>query len=464
MKTTTDLWEHQQKAVDFAVRKMEQGYPGVLWSMGMRTGKTLTAFRLMERIGARRALVLAPPKALDVWEEQAQIHTDGDTLVTALRGTSREQAYRAASIMEHAADHVLVVPYTTVWREPLREVLHKLAPAFDLLILDESHRVKTPNSKTSRAALYIGNLIPHRVALSGKPLPNSILDAWAQFRIIAPGVFPRTYTEFRNNYAVMDPRYPGRVYYYKSENAADFSERYGRVVLEVSRGVLKLTESTHTEVRVDLPPKAKRVYEDLKKTLVSELESGELITVPSAMDKIGRLQQMANGFVYLDAGAVRIHTEKQEALQEFLEDLEDWEKVVVFYRYREDGIMASLAAEAAERRIYWLNGEHNHIGLWRDYPSGAVLLSQIQAGSEAVNLSAARHCVFYSPDFSVSNFEQAKARIHGPDQTRPVHYTYIVTRGTVDRQIYRSLETKADIIRQFVAGKLDLDAPEELTG
>ena len=78
--------------------------------------------------------------------------------------------------------------------------------------------------------------------------------------------------------------------------------------------------------------------------------------------------------------------------------------------------------------------------------SGGVILVQISAGAEGVDLTAARYCIYCSLCHSLKDYSQSRKRIHRPGQTRPVSYYHIVAEGTIDEEIYAALEAKEEVV------------------
>ena len=177
----------------------------------------------------------------------------------------------------------------------------------------------------------------------------------------------------------------------------------------------------------------------------------------NALVKTTRLQQITSGFVAVqpndfEAEGLRIqhlHDTKAERLAELLEDLGD-EPVAVFCRFRHDieaihRICADLGKKSLE-----LSGSKKEHPMWKD-GHAQVLVVQIRAGAEGVDLTRAAHCVFYSVSHSLGDYEQALARIHRPGQTRSVNYYHVVTRDTIDQSIYAALKSKASVIESVVS-------------
>ena len=84
-----------------------------------------------------------------------------------------------------------------------------------------------------------------------------------------------------------------------------------------------------------------------------------------------------------------------------------------------------------------------------------MLVVQIQAGAEGVDMTRANHAVYFSLPHSLALYNQSRARLYRPGQTRPVSFMHIIAAGTVDEGVYRALERKEDIIEGIRAGTFD---------
>ena len=79
-----------------------------------------------------------------------------------------------------------------------------------------------------------------------------------------------------------------------------------------------------------------------------------------------------------------------------------------------------------------------------------VFVGQIAAAGLGITLTAASMMVFYSLDYSMSNFEQAKARIHRVSQTENCHYIYLTCKNTVDVKVLKALRNKVNLAKSLV--------------
>lgn len=70
-------------------------------------------------------------------------------------------------------------------------------------------------------------------------------------------------------------------------------------------------------------------------------------------------------------------------------------------------------------------------------------------------MTCASHAVYFSLPHSLALYEQSKARLHRPGQSRPVSFLHLIAEGTVDEAMYSSLQRKRDVIDEIRAGTFD---------
>ena len=435
-----NLWQHQQDSVDF-ILPLKAG--GLFHEMGV--GKTLCALELLRRWKTNFAVVVAPKAVLQVWEREAKKHFNGHFNVTVLKGTLSARTKQAEQAIRHQGS-IVVVNYEAVWREPLASLLLKSLPG--AIILDEAHKIKAPGGKASRFLAKLGHLARRRLALTGTPMPHSPLDTYAMYRFLDPHIFGFSFTRFRARYAVMGG-YGG--YEIKGwVNLEELHQKMYSIAYRVrSEDVLDLPETMDETLTFELSPKAKKIYADLEKHLIAEIETGE-ITAANAMVKLLRLQQLTGGWLRADESerVEQVDTGKAELLKELLEGMGE-EQVVVFCRFHQD--LESIAAACTDLGLTYaeLSGRRNELQTWEEYKA-QVLMALVQAGSLGIDLTQARYAVYYSTGFSLGEYMQSRARVHRPGQTRKVVYYHLCAEGTVDIKIMRALEKREDLVRHIV--------------
>ena len=449
----TQPWRHQRAAFKFCLDKFAAGMHGILLAMGMGTGKTLVACLVLLHLLAKRILIAAPLRVVQVWITEIERHVGIERVVVALdedagsvakKKELAEQKMRLAETLN--VPFICVINYDSAWREPFASWAEK--QRWDLVILDEAHRIKSPSGKASLFFKRLRKLAAYRIALTGTPMPHGPMDVFAIFRALDITIFGPAFSPFRAKYAVMGGYQSKQITGYQKLD--ELEALMGRITFRVGPEVLDLPPATHVTYHCDLGPEARRVYKDLDTDFVAEYLTG-LITAANALVKLTRLQQVANGVVKDDNGIEhRIDIAKQKLLADTLEDIGKDEPAVVFCRFHLDLDAVHEACQTHGYTSLELSGRRDELKQWQD--GGAqVLAVQIQAGGVGVNLTRARFCIYFSLSFSLGDYEQSEKRVHRPGQTRPVEYIHLVARNTVDVKIMRALEKRAEIVESILA-------------
>ncbi len=452
------LWAHQSAGVEYA-----EGLPGCLWDVGMGAGKTRMALAVILR---RRGVVLVvcPKAVIPAWREEVEKFCPGDIEVVELvKGTTAAKATKLrAAVATHEAQStrplIVVVNYESAWRGALGAAI--MRQPWSVVVADEVQRLKTAGGKASRYMARLAVRVPQRLGLSGTPCPHSPLDAYGVFRFLDRRIFGTSNARFKMRYAIFGG-YEGReVIGYQNED--EYRENFYSITYKVGREVLDLPAEHHVYRRFDLPPRALRIYKQLAKTFVADLESGTLIAA-HALTRLLRLQQVTSGYlptqddVGQTIGLEFIHNARVDMLFEILDELPPAEPVVIFCRFRPDLEAVHVAAARADRRSCELSGSRNDL---REWQAGGppVIAVQIQSGAEGIDLTRAAIAIYYSLDFSLGRYEQSLRRIHRPGQERPVTYVHLLARGTVDESIYSALRKRRNVLDEILGRRATVAA------
>jgi len=451
LKTTP--WRHQIEAFRFAMERLLRGAGATLLALEMGVGKTLVALMVLAALAARRILICCPLRVVPVWQQQIERHLALPLIVVTLDDNAGSVANKKKLAEEKlrlaeatGRPLVVIINYDSVWRAPFAEWAEK--QHWDLIIADESHRLKAPGGKASLAFKRLRSRARARLALTGTPLPHSPLDAYAQFRFLDPSIFGPSFAAFRQKYAVMGGFQKKQVTGFQHLDELEALMR--TITFRVSKDVLDLPPETHVTFECDLSAEALRVYRDLEEDFVAEVRDGR-VTAANAMVKLLRLQQVAGGWVKTDDGQYRrIDSAKQKLLADTLEDIGAGEPVVVFCRFHADLDAVHEAAKTAGFQSLELSGRRDELACWQS-GEAQVLAVQISAGGVGVDLTRARYSIYYSLSFSLGEYDQALSRVHRPGQTRPVEHIHLVARNTVDVKIMRALEARAEVVESVLA-------------
>lgn len=462
------MFRHQVRAANMALiqlsSKPSAGF-GLLFEMGC--GKTLTAIAIMGALYCQhkitRVLVVAPSSVCSVWPHDLAAFAAFPYEVRVLLGEKKQRLEALHSLTDYpnTANRLLVavINYEATHREGIFEALDGYAA--DLIVCDESQRIKNPRAAQSRAVQMLGDRAACRLILSGTPVQNSAIDLYSQYRFLDPGVFGANFYAFRNRYCQMGGYGGHEVVGFQQMD--ELVRKEHSIALRVTKAeCLDLPGQTFVRRYVQLEPAARRLYAQIARASCAELENGERVTASIVLTKLLRLMQLTGGFVQADGGdrPQQAGSAKLDALADILEDYvqEAGQKLVVFARFRpEIGAICRLL-EGRGIRYGRIDGEvpmdqrGTIVETFQQDPGVKVFVAQIQTAGLGITLHAASAAVFYSLDFNYANYAQALARIHRIGQAQPVTYIHLLAEHTVDEQVLDALERKEDLARTIVDG------------
>jgi SNF2 family DNA or RNA helicase len=449
---TTSAWAHQRQAFWFGAT-----LPAVMLAMDMGTGKSLVAAAIVRHADAQAVLVCGPLSACGVWAREFSRHLPGQYNVLVLNKGGVAKKLTAA--IEHLRlcrarreRSVIAINYESAWREPMADFLIKAA--FDALIMDESHRLKTHNGRASKFFTKLAAGIPKRLCLTGTPMPHSPLDIFAQYRALDPSIFGRVFTAFRLHYAVMGGFNNHEVVRFK--NLDDLHQRYARIAYRITKDeAIELPPRTDTTREFTLSDRALSVYASLEDHFWAMVEGGE-ITVANALVELLRLQQCTSGYVKTDDGIEsEVDTGKADLLDDIIEDYGDFKKhpLVVFSRFHHDLDKVKALAMLHGLAYGEVSGRQKDLTPHATIPDGIDIMGvQIQSGGVGIDLSRAHTAVYYSIGWSLGDYLQSRDRLHRPGQVNRVTYIHLIAAGTIDEVQYAALQKRQDLVEGVLAG------------
>ena len=446
---------------------MRKGY-ALLFEQGC--GKTLTAIAIMGRLyldrKIKKLLVLAPLSVCPVWPKEFEqyadfpVHCINLPEVTAVRQrkTLLDDLSKGRS---WDGLNVVVTNYEILRKPAMTKVMQDWGP--DAVICDESQRIKNPQAQQSKAAWGMGDIAKYKLILSGTPVCNTPLDYFSQYRFLDPSIFGRSFYAFRNRYAhvggfqnheVLGVRRLGEL----SSKAHSIASRVRK------EDALDLPEYVTQTLYCDLEPEARAAYDTLERVGAIELDAVGKVTAPMVITRMMRLAQLTGGyFVGMNGNApeeapLNISSAKMFLLKDTVKDLIDaGHKIVVFCRfvpeilllqevisamYKQTGLMQDrdivrvmYGATPAEER-------GRIVEEFQTDPDVKVFIAQTHTAGLGITLHAADTCIFYSPDFSYTDYAQARDRIHRGGQTRKCTCIHLCCRNTIDELAFKAIEQK----------------------
>lgn len=436
----TVLRDYQKEGRDKAIAVMENDGGGFMLIPEQRTGKTLTALSIAEhfRIETPWLVIVCPKVAIPVW-----IKAIKDEYA---RGTFAE--YIILNYEQYVAN-----------RKKWYEWGKKHQGRF-FMVADESHLIKARGASRSRVIRHIGKYAKYRLALTGTPIANGLIDAWAQFNFINPGIFGPFDDELdKETGELIQEHFNGRYirwggykkhqivgYRHEKEFNRIFHQYSYRITLREAKkqGGQPSLKLKMTKYLLDLDNRSQFHYDEMMEELQTVVD-GEKVKAKNVLACVVKLQQITGGFLKKEDGSyLTLGREKLEKLHEIVRSLPARSKFLVICRYiheieRVSRFLANLGVTSAIVR-----GGQPFDG---KFHCDAIVM-QIQSGM-AVDMSQADAIVFYSTDYSYLNFEQARFRILSYAKGH-ARYFFLLVRGTVDEQIFEAVTRKKNLAKLVI--------------
>lgn len=475
-----NLYKHQIRGANMALRafgaldaKTPGGGFGELFEMGC--GKTLTTIAVagaLYNLGKiDRVLVVAPTSVCSVWPHDLNQFATFPWEARVLLGDKKKRL-KALNELENwpfKALRIAVINYESTHREGIFEALVAYKP--DLIVCDESQRIKNPSAAQSKALHKLGDAAPFRMILSGTPVQNNAVDLYSQYRFLDPAVYGANFYAFKNRYCIMGGYGQHQIVGYR--NMDELVEKEHSVAYRVTKEeCLDLPQQTFINRYVQFTDAEQAIYEQLRKSSFLELETGENVTATTILTMYLRLMQLTGGFLTADESTrpKQVNTAKLDALADIVDDyvVDAGKKLVIFARFRAE--IAAIENLLRLRKIQYgsiygdvpMEERGKIVEDFQTNPDTKVFVAQIQTAGLGITLHAASTAVFYSYDYNYANYAQALARIHRIGQRLPVTYIHLVVDGSIDEKILAALENKEDMAKTVVDSWREvLTAPEK---
>lgn len=364
----------------------------------------------------------------------------------------------------------------------------------DLVIVDESHKIKGVSSHISTMMDRIGQTVKRRIILTGTVMPAGPLDVFAQWRFLDPYEFgdPQpdgsvrrsTFASFEARFAVKAPIYgpmgPQKVTGYR--NIDELQTRMGRrATVARKQDELDLPPVIPMIVPVMLSPAEKQAYQEMKKGLATQFVGGGSVMAASKLTQMLRLRQITAGHLPDDKGVIRdigfskVNTVRSIAFDQLPEE----KRIVIFclFRHEFETLVKRLQSGPTERAtvVLGINGDtpnneriaiRQRFGVSaKDDPTRMILVAQIKTLSLAVNeLVTAQNVIFASLSQERDDLIQAIDRLNRIGQVgASVNVYFVEAPRTIDTVIHKSHDNRTDLeaaVLRHILGDDDNELPE----
>ena len=407
----------------------------------MGLGKTLQAIALLAKIHEkkrRRSLVIMPKSLIYNWENEIARFTP-QLKIGVYYGINRD--FKSLEDVQ-----VVLTTYGTVRNDIENLMKHK----FEIIVLDESQNIKNINSQTTKAVLLLN--AKKRIALSGTPIENNLLELYSLFRFLNPSMFG-TVQMFTNNYIVPIQKYSD------TSTIKELRKKiYPFLLRRVKKEVLKdLPDKIEKLIYVDMNDEHRKYYEERRKYFYSMLEKNN--TVNGEVDKFFVLQAINELRHIVSSPEInnrKIISSKKEVLMEnIIEAIENGHKVLVFVNYLSS--VERICESLKENKIKFLKmtgqtkDRQSLVDKFQNDSRYKAFVMTLKTGGVGLNLVSADTIFIYDPWWNKTVENQAIDRAYRLGQDKTVFAYKIIMKNTIEEKILKLQEMKNKLLDDLIS-------------
>lgn len=409
----------------------------------MGAGKTRIACLWADGKPAGPRWVVCPPVAMPVWQEE--IWKWLNLRAWLVEGSRANKI----SYLRSGWNGWLIISYQTF--RSLQNYMFNTDPPL-VAVLDESQTIKNPKAQVTKATHAWLKNVAFKAILTGTPTSQSELDLWSQWYFLDKGAtFGTSFYGFRQYYFAPDNM--GWNWTLKAGMARIINAKMLSTGPIMQEEEIDLPPQTYSRVYVE-PSKAQRKHYDaiLKEFRTASSRTGEtIVDTQWAFVQLLHLRRICCGFLKADDGTMyKLSTEKYTTLLGLLDEFLPKYKVVIWTTWiaERKAVSDALKAKGINHVVYRggmaTRDRREVVRRFQQDPTIRVFLGSVSAGGKAITLSAASRVIYTSNTYSVDTRLQSEKRTHriGSEIHKRIHYTDILTKGTVEEDILSALQTR----------------------
>ena len=407
----------------------------------MGLGKTLQAIALLSNLHEekkKKSIVIMPKSLIYNWENEIKKFSP-KLKVGVYYGINRD--FSSLKKVD-----VILTTYGTIRNDIENLLEHK----FDLLILDESQNIKNINSQTTKAVLLLN--AKKRVALSGTPIENNLLELYSLFRFLNPEMFGSV-QRFTNSYILPIQKYSD------TSTIEELKKKiYPFLLRRVKKEVLEdLPDKIEKLVYVDMNDEHRKFYEERRKYYYSLLEKNT--SSQGNFDKFFVLQAINELRHIVSSPELEtkkiISSKKEVLIENVIEAIENNHKVLVFVNYLSS--IESICDSLKENKIKYLKmtgqtkDRQNLVDKFQNDSRYKVFVMTLKTGGVGLNLVSADTIFIYDPWWNTTVENQAIDRAYRLGQDKTVFAYKMIMRNTIEEKILKLQEIKNKLLDDLIS-------------
>ncbi|MHB9303421.1 DEAD/DEAH box helicase [Fusobacterium polymorphum] len=407
----------------------------------MGLGKTLQAIALLSNLHEekkKKSMVIMPKSLIYNWENEIKKFAP-KLKVGVYYGINRD-----FSSLKKV--NVILTTYGTI-RNDIENLLEQ---KFDLLVLDESQNIKNINSQTTKAVLLLN--AKKRIALSGTPIENNLLELYSLFRFLNPEMFGSV-QRFTNSYILPIQKYSD------TSTIQELKKKiYPFLLRRVKKEVLEdLPDKIEKLVYVDMNDEHRRFYEERRRYYYSLLQKNT--SSQGNFDKFFVLQAINELRHIVSSPELEtkkiISSKKEVLIENVIEAIENNHKVLVFVNYLSS--IESICDSLKENKIKYLKmtgqtkDRQNLVDKFQSDSRYKVFVMTLKTGGVGLNLVSADTIFIYDPWWNTTVENQAIDRAYRLGQDKTVFAYKMIMRNTIEEKILKLQEIKNKLLDDLIS-------------
>ena len=433
---------YQQEGVNWINFLKRFGFGGILADdMGLgKTIQTLAFLNEEKSPGKTPSLVVCPTSVVENWIREANKFAP-QIKVIALVGKNRTQNFSQINNYD-----IVITSYPLIQRD----LDHYTNRKWHYLIMDEAQKVKNHRTKTHEAFCKIK--AKHKLALSGTPIENRLMELWSIFQIIMPG-FLMTQTTFKRYWAQPIEKSNDQ------DRKTELRQKLMPFILRRTKDqvLTELPPKTETLHYCELTEKQKILYKEVAEYSKSEIfknidSKGVEKSYFSILTALLRLRQICchPGLVSKETNVTFDDSGKIQELFPLLEEIiDEGHRILLFSQFVEMlKIIEAGITEQGWTSVYLDGSTKNRQAVIDEFQENEeikIFLLSLKAGGVGINLTAADYVIHFDPWWNPAVENQATDRAHRIGQVNPVFVYRLITRDTIEEKIHNMQQRKKDL-------------------
>lgn len=431
MKILT-LEEYQKEGVQWLVNNYLNGFGSILADdMGLgKTIQTITAIQYLKNTQQEiKVLIVVPTAVLLNWEYEIESFSE---LTSSF--------YYGATRKIHNTDIVITTYGTVTYDQLLKET------QWDLIVIDEAQKIKNFDSVIAKKLNEIQSY--SKIALTGTPVENNLMDLWSIFNFVIPG-YLGSKSDFQKRYKVKD---------ISEQVLAVLKKTIDPFLLRRDKSILPLPEKYIEDVIIKLDPEQELLYNKIVEDSLKEIEklssdeNGKRLGI--ILSTITRLKQVCNHPGNYSEEFINLNSGKLNELKKIINKVKkNREKIIIFTQYV---TMLNILADEFENSLIFHGGMNvdQRLETLQAFKTDSydILIISLKAGGTGLNIVEANHVVHYDLWFNPAVENQATDRAHRRGQEKEVFVSRFISKGTFEERINDMIISKKDLFDKTMNG------------